>query len=819
MTPAARRPDENRCAFVCILGGIAALPRDVFALDFQPAQTRSLAAMPAASELTAAFLDKAKGVLVSTHGLNAGLWDSARAEAHQDDLASLADYAGNLGLDQVQAAVFDLYAYISVFTEGTLHPNPAQRQELARLIEQAQGVVMSLAANGAADADALVYLLLPSGDPPVTLDAALRQEGLQLRVFQDGDLLANALRLRMPHLILAEAGLVAAVTEMLDGLSATQVPLVAVNDGDPNSRVQSLVDGADLYLENLADTGVAAHLRELFSSQAVAPYRVLVVDDDRQMGTYCESILGRAGMQVQSTQQAADVLQRVRDFKPDLVLMDLYLPGVDGLTLTTQLRQQADAVVLPIVFLSGEHNEEARFRAIQAGGDDFLTKPIRPRHLVAAVRSRIKRVRTLSRQLSRQPGDAHGHMRRGAFLEHLRGLLREPPADPVALLVVDVDQADELQERLSLSSGHELEQAVAWRLARHFAPGDRYGLIQEFGFGLAISRAQRTDLLAFAGELCRSVADQPFKVDGEDRKLSVSVGLALMPASDGGVDPWINAAFAAARAAARLGGNRVEGLLGDGIDGLNPERVLRIRELLRVVADRRVLAIEYQPVIPLRGSGTGRYVAQVRLRDRREAVGGIERREFVPVARAAGTQRLIDRDVLQRTLQALEDQRTRNRVNDLIVPVDFACMDAEQVGWIAAEWQRTRHADRSLTLEFDGALLLETTQAARTLARLQAQGLRLGAWLPGPNQLPELQRLPLHLVRMPAATTLALTPELLDPIVGNWSRGGRSLIVDDLHDLTAVARLWSLSVDYLMGDAVAAPGPRLDFDFSEINLG
>lgn len=141
------------------------------------------------------------------------------------------------------------------------------------------------------------------------------------------------------------------------------------------------------------------------------------------------------------------------------------------------------------------------------------------------------------------------------------------------------------------------------------------------------------------------------------------------------------------------------------------------------------------------------------------------------------------------------------------------------MGWIAAEWRRTRHADRSLTLEFDGALLLETTQAARTLARLQAQGLRLGAWLPGPNQLPELQRLPLHLVRMPAAATLALTPELLDPIVGNWSRGGRSLIVDELHDLTAVARLWSLSVDYLMGDAVAAPGPRLDFDFSEINLG
>ena len=115
--------------------------------------------MTAASELTAAFLDKAKGVLVSTHGLNAGLWDTARAEAHQEDLASLADYAGNLGLDQAQAAVFDLYAYISVFTEGTLHPNPAQRQELGRLIEQAQAAAPATNQGSLRDVQHIVVLM------------------------------------------------------------------------------------------------------------------------------------------------------------------------------------------------------------------------------------------------------------------------------------------------------------------------------------------------------------------------------------------------------------------------------------------------------------------------------------------------------------------------------------------------------------------------------------------------------------------------------------------------------------------------------------
>lgn len=779
--------------------------------------------MGAAAELTAAFLDKAKGVLVETHCLSVAAWDAARAQAHQDDLASLSDYAGNLGLDEVHDAVLDLYAYVSVFTEGTHSPSAAQREELGRLTEQAQAAVMALSSGGAISGDAMVYLLVPGIDVPTGLAAALRQEGMQLVTFEDGDAFGRALRMRMPHVILVAAGLVGAVTEMLDSLaqgvmSTTQIPLVAIADGDPESRLRSLVGGADLYLENLEDIGIAAQLRELFSSQAVAPYRVLVVDDDRQMCSYCEAILGRSGMQVQSTQHAGEVVALVREFKPDLVLMDLYLPGVDGLTLTAQLRQQAEALVLPIVFLSGEHNEEARFRAIQAGGDDFLTKPIRPRHLVAAVRSRIKRVRTLGRQLSRQPGDARGHMRRGAFLEHLRELLRQPPEDPAMLVVVTVDQTDDLQERLSLSSGHELEQALAWRLAQQFAPDDRYGLIQEFGFGLVVCRPQRSELLAFAGLLCRSVADQPFKVDGQDRRLTVSIGLALLPRGEKGVDGWINAAFAAARSATRLGGNRVEGLLAEAIDGIEPERLMRIRELLRVVADRRVLTVEYQPMIPLRGTESGRYALHARLRDRREAVGGFERAEFVPVARASGQQMAIDRDITQRALHALDDQRTRNRVNDLVVPIDFTTTDAAQVAWLAAEWQRARHADRRLTLEFDGAALVESAQAARTLARLQAQGLRLGAYLPNATHLAQLLRLPLHLVRIPARAILSLPPDVLDPIIGAWSQGGRALVVDELQDLNAVARLWSLGVDYLMGDAMAAAGPRLDFDFSEINL-
>ena len=781
--------------------------------------------MKATPQVLSAFADKAKGVLVETHRLNAAEWDTVRAERHQEELRSLGDYAGNLGLDAVQGAILDLYAYVSVFTEGTLKPNSAQRAELERLTQDAQAAILELTPGMPALTGSIVYLLAPTIEVPSSLSAALRQEGLQLAIFQDGDSFSTGLHTHLPQAVLAEAGFVSAVSEILDSLSmntpeATRLPLIGVDNGDSSARLQSLIGGADLFLPNLDDPTVGTQIKELLANQNTEPFRVLVVDDDRQISTFCEFVLGRAGMRVESVNDAAQVHARVEAFKPDLVLMDLYMPGADGLTLTAQLRQHANAVVLPIVFLSGEHSEEARFQAIQVGGDDFLTKPIRPRHLVAAVRSRIKRVRALGKQLQRRPGDAHGYMRRGAFLDYLRDLRQRPSGSPIALLVITLDQASELQERLSLSVGHELEQAVALRLSETFETGDCYCLIQEFGFGVCIERAQRDALLQTAERLRAAVADQPFKIEGVDTRLTVSVGLALMPRMDRSIDDWISAAFAAARTGARLGGNRVEGILATATAGMSPERLMRIRELLRDATSPRGMVIDYQPLIPLRGSETGRYAMVMHLRHLKEPLTGVSRSEFLPVARELKMQGPIDRVVISRALQSLDDQRARNRVTDLLVPVDFASIDREQLTWIQGEISKRRQSEQRLTLEFEASMLVESGHAARLLERLRAEGVRLAA-VDRSGRLAHIEaltRLPLNTMRLPAAALQATDPTILGPMLQGWYRGGRELIAEDVRDLGIIAKLWNLGVDYLQGDVLATPGPRLDFDFSEISL-
>ena len=127
-----------------------------------------------------------------------------------------------------------------------------------------------------------------------------------------------------------------------------------------------------------------------------SPYRVLIVEDDRGQALFAQSVLHGAGMQADVQMQSDGLLDAMRRFRPDLVLMDLHMPGRDGMSLTMLLRQQPEYLHLPIVFLTGDPDPERQFEVLESGADDFLNKPIRPRHLIAAVSNRIQRARQRS---------------------------------------------------------------------------------------------------------------------------------------------------------------------------------------------------------------------------------------------------------------------------------------------------------------------------------------------------------------------------------------------------------------------------------------
>ena len=118
------------------------------------------------------------------------------------------------------------------------------------------------------------------------------------------------------------------------------------------------------------------------------PSRILVVDDDPQTLRYVRDTLADAGYSALVTGEHADLARIIQTEKPQLVLLDLILPGTDGIELMQTVPELAD---LPVIFISGYGRDETIARALDAGADDYIVKPFSPTDLLARIRAALRR--------------------------------------------------------------------------------------------------------------------------------------------------------------------------------------------------------------------------------------------------------------------------------------------------------------------------------------------------------------------------------------------------------------------------------------------
>ncbi|GJL69617.1 MAG: hypothetical protein NPIRA06_22520 [Nitrospirales bacterium] len=121
--------------------------------------------------------------------------------------------------------------------------------------------------------------------------------------------------------------------------------------------------------------------------------RILLADDNADMREYVSRLLSQAGFHVEAVINGEEALAIARRQPPDLVLTDIMMPGLDGFGLLRELRSDEATADIPIILLSARAGEEARIEGMQAGADDYLTKPFSARELLARVESHVKLAR------------------------------------------------------------------------------------------------------------------------------------------------------------------------------------------------------------------------------------------------------------------------------------------------------------------------------------------------------------------------------------------------------------------------------------------
>ena len=253
-----------------------------------------------------------------------------------------------------------------------------------------------------------VYHLSDGNAFAIALEQRLESEGYAIESVADIDELSELLLCLMPQLLLVDA------SHMSDLAAIGTLRHDAQQRSQPHRRIQMVVmaaqdtmdmrraahrAGADLLLFPPFDIiDLSGRLQALHASVAVEKLRVLIVEDDRVDALFAQAVLTRAGMQAQVEHDPMRVLESLTSLRPDLVLMDLHMPFANGVEVTMVIREHPLFARLPIVFLSGESDPDSRLEAINAGGDDFLFKPIRPRHLIAAVQDRVRRLHPANKQ-------------------------------------------------------------------------------------------------------------------------------------------------------------------------------------------------------------------------------------------------------------------------------------------------------------------------------------------------------------------------------------------------------------------------------------
>lgn len=190
-------------------------------------------------------------------------------------------------------------------------------------------------------------------------------------------------------------------------------------------------------------------LDELTAVKTVEPYHILIVDDDPALSYYYSLVLEQHGMITRVVNNPMQILDCISGFEPDLILMDIYMPEYNGYDLAKVIRQMESYVSVPIVFLSRETDQDKQQSAMQTGGDDFLTKPITPERLVAAVSIRAERMRVVRTFMER---------------DSLTGLLNHSKIE------------EQLQRAILLAArGHRLLTCAMIDIDRFKSINDRYG--------------------------------------------------------------------------------------------------------------------------------------------------------------------------------------------------------------------------------------------------------------------------------------------------------------------------------------------------------
>lgn len=301
-------------------------------------------------------------------------------------------------------------------------------------------------------------------------------------------------------------------------------------------------------------TDLVSRILDLVQAREQHFPRVLVVEDSATATAHIRRSLSQHGIDSEAISDPRLLLEATARYRPDLVLMDMYMPYCTGVEVTRALRQLREFQALPVVYLSSETDIVQQVEALRLGGDQFLTKPVNPVVLAAVVKTKIERYREMLH--SGRHDSLTGLLNHTAAKARLDELVRSAGGEPVTVAMIDIDRFKSINDTYGHPVGDQVIRSLAWLLRGRLRSSDLIGRYGGEEFILALPGTDGGRAKVLLDRIREDFSELPLAHGNGTLRATFSCGLASKASAE---DPelLITAADEALLVAKRSGRNLV----------------------------------------------------------------------------------------------------------------------------------------------------------------------------------------------------------------------------------------------------------------------
>ncbi|MDR5898495.1 diguanylate cyclase [Halomonas vilamensis] len=383
----------------------------------------------------------------------------------------------------------------------------------------------------------LIYICDDELEQVSHLSCQLRCFGYQVEFFTETEAFDEAVVLKRPDAVIMDVHFPQGRTAGTDALAQIQkvtgqhLPAIVLSGFDNfEARLSAVRAGCQSYFTKPAKPlALATALDDITNDDPFEPYRILIVDDEPEVAQYHSLILENAGMRVYQLSEPANVLAALQEFRPDLVLLDVYMPECTGLELSTLIRQLPEYLSLPIVYLSSETDRQKQFSAMQVGVEGFITKPVIPDELVAAVALRAERMRALRSLMIRDSlTGLYNHTTTTELIEAALSQAKRKQ-ETLCMVMLDLDSFKQVNDTYGHVVGDQVLLAISRILRHRLRLNDIVGRYGGEEFAILLKDITPEVAINLINQLREDFSTIRFSSDDREFTCSFSAGISSFP--------------------------------------------------------------------------------------------------------------------------------------------------------------------------------------------------------------------------------------------------------------------------------------------------